>query len=164
VRFSRDKSPYKTTTYGVVHGIPSTRAPLYAQLSEGGLFVGSGYYVLDGGQLQRFRDAVADDRAGPELEEAVGAVREAGVETFGEALKTAPRGYPREHPRVVLLRHRSLIAGQRLEATPKGIARLAALKHARRLWDVMTPLNAWLDEHVGPSDAPESSRYRGRRR
>jgi hypothetical protein len=86
------------------------------------------------------------------------------VETFGEALKTAPRGYPREHPRVVLLRHRSLIAGQRLEATPKGIARLAALKHARRLWDVMTPLNAWLDEHVGPSDAPESSRYRGRRR
>jgi uncharacterized protein (TIGR02453 family) len=45
-RFSRDKSPYKTTTYGVIADRPDGEASLYAQLSSGGLFAGTGYYHL----------------------------------------------------------------------------------------------------------------------
>ena len=149
VRFSRDKSPYKTTTYGVIMDRPSSPAPLYAQLSSSGLFAGTGYYMLAPDQLERFRAAVVDDTSGPRLEAVVAAIRAAGIETFGEALKTAPRGYPRDHVRVTLLRHKSLVAGRRLPPAREGISRRAALSHARSTWDACGPLNAWLDEHVG---------------
>jgi uncharacterized protein (TIGR02453 family) len=160
VRFSADKSPYKTTTYGVIADRPESLAALYAQLSATGLFAGTGYYMLARDQLARFRDAVADEATGPALEVAVAAAREAGLEVYGEALRTAPRGFPRDHPRVALLRHRSLVAGRRLEpARGRGITRDAALDHARATWAACAPLNAWLDEHVGPSAEPPSRRY-----
>ncbi|HEY3725561.1 MAG TPA: DUF2461 domain-containing protein [Solirubrobacteraceae bacterium] len=152
LRFSADKSPYKTTTYGVIGQRPGSSAPLYAQLSSGGLFAGTGYYRLDGEQLTRFRDAVVDERTGPPLVRAVAAVRGAGIETFGETLKTAPRGYPRDHPRIAMLRHRLLIAGLRLEPDHGGLSRDAVLGHVRRVWETAAPLNAWLDKYVGPGE------------
>jgi uncharacterized protein (TIGR02453 family) len=117
-RFSRDKSPYKTTTYGVIADRPDGEASLYAQLSSGGLFAGTGYHQLAADQLARFREAVADDESGPVLERILDAVHAADLESWGETLKTAPRGFPRDHPRVTLLRHKLLIAGRRLE--PRG--------------------------------------------
>jgi uncharacterized protein (TIGR02453 family) len=163
VRFSADKSPYKTTTYGLIVERPDSLAALYAQLSAMGLFAGTGYYILVPDQLDRFRDAIADDAAGPALEQAIAGAQAAGVETFGEALKTAPRGYARDHPRVHLLRHKSLIAGRRLDAGPDGIAKDAALHHTRSTWAACAALNAWLDRHVGASDLPPEPR-RGRSR
>ena len=163
VRFSADKSPYKTTTYGVIARRPDSLAALYLQLSSAGMFAGTGYYQMAADQLTRFRDAVADDATGPELDRAVAATHGAGVETFGEALKVAPRGYPRDHPRAHLLRHKSLIAGRRLTPGAKGITRDAALTHARTTWATCAPLNAWLDAHVGASEIPPPTRYgRGR--
>ncbi len=163
VRFSADKSPYKTRTYGVVLPAAGSDAALYAELSEEGLFVGTGYYQLAADQLARFREAVAAEAPGTALEQAVQAARAAGIETYGEALKTAPRGYPRDHPRVALLRHRSLVAGRRLPADPGGIAAADALGHARGTWAACAPLVAWLDRHVGPSEIPPPERFgRGR--
>jgi uncharacterized protein (TIGR02453 family) len=163
IRFSADKSPYKITTYGLVLR-PDSPSGLYAQLSSSGLFVGTGYHMLAADQLARFRDAVVDDTTGPQLEQVVADVEGAGVETFGEALKTAPRGYPRDHPRVALLRHKSLVAGRRLPPGSKGIGRAAALDLARQTWDACVPLNTWLDRHVGPSELPVEPRYRRRAR
>lgn len=156
VRFSADKSPYKTTTYGLIVERPDS---LYAQLSVRGLFVGTGYHQLAADQLGRFREAIVDDAAGPALEATLARAHAAGVETFGQALKTAPRGYPRDHPRVGLLRHKALIAGRRLDPGATGIARTAALDHARETWAACGPLNAWLADHVGPSVAPPETRY-----
>jgi uncharacterized protein (TIGR02453 family) len=165
IRFSADKSPYKTTTYGLIIERPDSLAALYAQLSAAGLFAGTGYHLLAADQLTRLRDAVADDAKGPGLEQAIAGAEAAGIETFGEALKTAPRGYPRDHPRVQLLRHKSLVAGRRLEPGPEGIPRDAALDHSRTTWATCVPINAWLDEHVGASEIPAETRYgRGGRR
>jgi len=159
VRFSADKSPYKTTTYGLIIDRPESLAGLYAQLSGAGLFAGTGYHVLARDQLARFRDAIADDASGPALEAAVGAARAAGLELYGEALRTAPRGFPRDHPRAELLRHRSLVAGKRLERGRDGaITRDAALDHARATWAACAAMNAWLDEHVRDSEEPERRR------
>ena len=159
IRFAADKSPYKTTTYGLIVERPDSLAALYAQLSASGLFAGTGYHVLAADQLTRFRDGIADDTAGPALEKAIATAEAAGIETFGEALKTAPRGYPRDHPRVRLLRHKSLIAGRRLGPVAKGIARDAALEHTRATWAACVPLNAWLDDHVSASEIPLAARY-----
>jgi uncharacterized protein (TIGR02453 family) len=149
IRFSPDKSPYKTTTYGIIMDRPSSLAALYAQLSSSGLFCGTGYYQLEADQLTRMREAIADDRAGAKLERIMSGVREAGAETFGETLKTAPRSFPRDHPRIELLRHKMLVAGARAEPGARGIPGRKALDHARRVWDACEPMNAWLDEYVG---------------
>jgi uncharacterized protein (TIGR02453 family) len=160
-RFSPDKSPYKTTTYGVIADRPEGLASLYAQLSATGLFAGTGYYVLASDQLARFREAVADDGAGEALAHVLDDVHAAGIETWGEALKTAPRGYRRDHPRAGLLRHKSLIGGRRLAPDAGGaIAHDAALRFTRDTWAACAPMNAWLDAHVGASTLPPApSRY-----
>jgi uncharacterized protein (TIGR02453 family) len=157
LRFTPDKSPYKTRTYGVVHSEASTGSH-YAELSVRGLYAGTGYYQLARDQLDRYREAVADDRTGPGLAAATAAVETAGLELAGWSLKTSPRGYPRDHPRVELLRRKSLFAGLRAPPGPGGLGRDAALAHVRGTWRAAEPLNAWLDEHVGASELPAERR------
>jgi len=157
LRFSRDRTPYKTRTYGVLAGVPGAAAGLYAELSGRGLYAGTGYHGLARDQLARFRAAVADDAAGADLERRVAAARQAGLEVVGETLRTAPRGFGRDHPRIALLRHGALVAGRRLPGAG-GIGREAALEHVAGTWRAAAPLTAWLDEHVGPSAEPGGRR------
>lgn len=158
LRFTPDKSPYKTTTYGILHGGNGPGDGFYAALSARGLYAGTGYYQLARDQLERLRAAVADDRTGPGLAEASAAVQDAGLELSGESLRTAPRGYARDHPRIELLRRKSLVAGRALPGAD-GIGRDAALEHVARTWRAAAPLNAWLDAHVGPSTLPREARF-----
>jgi uncharacterized protein (TIGR02453 family) len=157
LRFTADKTPYKSRTYGVIHGTSVPGAGLYAQLSTSGLYAGTGYWQLARDQLERFRAAVADDGAGPRLESATAAAQDAGLELAGQSLRTTPRGYPREHARIDLLRRKALIAGRALPGGG-GIDRDAALDHVAGAWRAAEPLNAWLDEHVGPSTLPREPR------
>ncbi len=152
-RFSHDKSPYKTRTYGAVVERPGSNAGLYAEISAEGLFAGGGYYGLEADQLERYRAGVLSERSGPRLEQAVALVEAAGVEVFGETLKRAPRGIDPHHPRGRLLRHKMMIAGARLAPRANGITAKAGLRHVERVWDALEPLNAWLDRHVGASRA-----------
>ena len=55
VRFSPDKSPYKTTTYGILYEVAVPGDGLYAQLSARGLYAGTGYYRMARDQLERYR-------------------------------------------------------------------------------------------------------------
>ena len=157
LRFTADKTPYKTRTYGVIHGTSVPGAGLYAQLSASGLYAGTGYYQLARDQLERFRAAVADDAAGSQLEALTTAAQDAGLELAGQSLRTAPRGYPREHARIELLRRKALIAGRAMTGDG-GIDRDTALDHVAGAWRAAEPLNAWLDEHVGPSALPREPR------
>jgi uncharacterized protein (TIGR02453 family) len=162
LRFAPDRSaPYKTRTYGLLHSVPGAGAGLYAQLSSQGLYAGTGYHQLARDQLERFRAAVADDRSGPRLADATAAARAAGLAVVGDSLRTAPRGYPRDHPRIELLRRKQLIVGKSLPAGG-GIRRDPALELARGVRKGSAPVLAWLDEHVGESTAP--AERRGRRR
>jgi uncharacterized protein (TIGR02453 family) len=159
LRFAPDKSsPYKTRTYGLLYDVPGAGAGLYAQLSSQGLYAGTGYHQLARDQLERFRAAVSDDRTGPRLAEATAAAQAVGLDVVGESLRTAPRGYPRDHPRIELLRHKSLVAGRAVPGT-RGIGRDEALEHVATTWRAADPLNAWLDEHVGPTTLAPRGRY-----
>jgi uncharacterized protein (TIGR02453 family) len=140
LRFSRDKRPYKERTYGVAGG-------LYVQLSGRGMYVGTGYYRVAPDQLERYRAAVADDRTGPALETALAKAR---LDVAGASLKTAPRGYPRDHPQIALLRYKQLIVGKSLPGDG-GIRRDPALALARGVRQSSAPIVAWLNEHVGES-------------
>ncbi len=149
-RFAKDKTPYKTHLGAVTEG--EGGASYYLHIGADGLYIGSGYYHLASDQLARFRAAVADD-AGADLVEAVIATERAGLEIGGDSLKTAPRGYPRDHPRVELLRCKGLIAGRQF-APAKWLATRAALDRVTDAWRTCAPLLGWLDAHVGPSELP----------
>lgn len=150
VRFSADKSPYKTNTYGVLYGAPSAPHGLYASISARGLVAGTGYHMMVRDQLERYRDAVVDEDSGPALEAAVSQATAAGLELWGESLRTAPRGYPRDHARITLLRRKSLSLGSSLPLG-RGITRDAALAFVGGTWRAAAPVVAWLEEHVGAS-------------
>jgi uncharacterized protein (TIGR02453 family) len=153
IRFSPDKSPYKTNTYGLILGSDLALLGLYASISADGLVAGAGYHTMARDQLDRYREAVADARPGSELVDLVAAARQAGLELWGETLATAPRGYPRDHERIDLLRHKSLTLGARL-AFGRGISRDAGLGFVSDTWQTAAPVTGWLDTHVGASGLP----------
>lgn len=151
VRFSPDKTPYKTHIGAMV-------GSGYVQLSADGLAAGDGMYVMAPDQLDRYRRAVASDRAGPELEQVIAMVEKAGIGVSGrDTLKSAPRGYPADHPRIGLLRHKGLIAWQEWPAgawlgTAEAKDRVVTFLRTTR------PLSEWLADRVGPSMGPARAR------
>ena len=157
VRFSKDKTPYKTAAYAA--GELEGGSAVYVRVSAAGLFVASGHYQPAPDQLERFRAAVADDRTGPQLEDIVASLRRAGREMGGEALKVAPRGFPRDHPRVALLRHKGVTAGRSF-APASWLSTARARERVLDTWRGAAPLHAWLDRHVGPSTLPPDERGR----
>ncbi len=144
-RFSRDKSPYKTA-------IAARIGDGYVQLSADGLLAGAGWYHMSPDQLTRYRDAVVDDGPGPTLQDIVDTLRGTGLEvTAMETLKTAPRGYPRDHARIELLRHKGVVA---MKAWPPAawLGTAAAKKRVVEVFRAAAPLLSWLDGHVGPAE------------
>ena len=154
VRFSADKSPYK-----VMHGAGATSpgdTVRYVHLSADGLFIASGCYMLVADQLSRLRDAIAHERAGSSLVDLLPPIEDAGLEIGpgGAApLKTAPRGFPKDHPRIALLRFKGLVAFETV-VDPAVVESRAALGRVRASWQAAEPLRAWLEENVGPSREP----------
>jgi uncharacterized protein (TIGR02453 family) len=148
VRFSRDKSPYKTNIAATLG------AGGYITFSADGLGVGNGYYMMASDQLDRFRRSIDDNRTGPQLEKLVKTLEKSGIEvTAHESLKTAPKGYPKDHPRIELLRQKGLIAWQHW---PVG-SWLGTAQPKKRIVDFLhtvKPLCGWLDEQVGPTTEP----------
>jgi uncharacterized protein (TIGR02453 family) len=145
-RFSRDKAPYKTN-------IAAHNDAGYISLSADALGVGSGLYMPAPDQLARFRAAVADETSGTRLLGLVRNLEKKRIEVSArETLKSAPRGYAGDHPRIELLRHKGLTAWREW---PVG-AWLGTASSKRRIVEFLratAPLRKWLDDHVGPSGA-----------
>ncbi|MEV4283350.1 DUF2461 domain-containing protein [Actinoplanes xinjiangensis] len=144
VRFSRDKTPYKDHL-GIWLEFGG-----YVQLGADGLAAGCGMYYMAPDQLERYRRTIADDHLGPSLEKLIAGIEAAGVAVHGHGtLKTAPRGFPKDHPRIGLLRHKGLTTWQEWEPAP-WMGTAAALDRIVDLLRLSRPLRAWLDHHVGP--------------
>jgi uncharacterized protein (TIGR02453 family) len=151
IRFSKDKTPYKTHLGAMLGGG-------YIQLSARGLAVGDGMYGMASDQLGRYREAVAADRTGGELEQIIAVIEKQDIEVHGrDALKTVPRGYPADHPRGELLRYKGIVAWREWPPEPwletaEAKDRIAGFLRAAR------PLSEWLDAHVGPSTTERPAR------
>jgi uncharacterized protein (TIGR02453 family) len=154
VRFSKDKAPYKTAAGAVTES--QGGASYYLQVSSDGLFMGCGMYHMASDQLERFRAALDNDRTGAAIEKVVAALRKGGYDIGAmESLKTAPRGYPKDHPRIELLRQKGLTMGRAFPVA-KWMSTAKALERIRTVWDDAKPMNTWLERNVGPSElAPD---------
>jgi uncharacterized protein (TIGR02453 family) len=114
-RFSKDKSPYKTSA-GVQFrheaGKDAHAPGYYLHLDPGNVFVGAGCWRPAREALESIRDAIAEDP--DRWSEARDAVVSAGFAFEGESLKRPPRGYPPEHPQINDLKRKDFIAVRRL--------------------------------------------------
>lgn len=141
VRFSSDKSPYRTDASmwaGSVGGV-------YLRLSVTGIEAGGGLYDPTRDQLSRARDAIAHQPlAAAQLAAVMGELRSSGYEEAGPALKTAPKGYDRDDPHIELLRLKHYAAVKSLPLT----ASRGDIDHA---WSGVEALIAWCEQYVGPA-------------
>jgi uncharacterized protein (TIGR02453 family) len=110
VRFSLNKAPYKTWLSASFSegGRKSGRMDYYLHLQEGESFLGGGMYSPTPDQLAKLRQEI--DYNAQELKDII--YKDTFIKTFGEAagesVKSAPKGYSKEHPEIELLRKKQL--------------------------------------------------------
>jgi uncharacterized protein (TIGR02453 family) len=145
VRFAKDKTPYKTAQGAFVPRGPATG--WYVQIGAAGVRVGVGFYEASGERLATIREAIVDDAHGAQLEQIIGDLKGSGWTFGGDTLKTSPRGYDADHPRIELLRHKSMTLGkdygfEPVIHTPKLAERI------RADWREATPFVDWVLAHA----------------
>jgi uncharacterized protein (TIGR02453 family) len=155
VRFSHDKTPYKTHQGAVVH--PASAGSWYVQLSADGLMVAGGCWRLESDQVARYRRAVADPVQGARLEAEVDRLAAVGWAIEGEKLSRVPAGYSADGERLELLRHKALHATRRW-VPEDWLHDRRALEKVRTAWRDLTALNAWLADNVGVTTKERRSR------
>ncbi|HET6561961.1 MAG TPA: DUF2461 domain-containing protein [Marmoricola sp.] len=141
VRYAKDKTPYKDHQGAFVAAGPATG--WYVEVGAPGVRVGAGFYHAEPDRLAAIRTAVADPVSGAELERILRALERRGWSRNGDRLKTTPRGYAADHPRIELLRHRDLAMGRsygfdELIHTPELLTRI------RKDWRAARPFVEWV--------------------
>jgi uncharacterized protein (TIGR02453 family) len=149
VRFSKDKRPYKTHTAALLWDGPDKHASpgVYLHVSHDTVIFGGGLYAFQETQLERFRQRLLHDGAGEAIVRALARAKKAGLDPAGEQLVRPPRGFPADHPRADLARHKGLVVG--LTHKPgswlHGDEFLDRAEDAARAY---APLHRWLREEV----------------
>ena len=142
VRFSKDKSPYKTQIAA------SFERGGYVPLSAEGLGAGSGIYMFSPEQVRRYRDAVAAERTGAELVAVIADLRKQKVDVSShDMLKRVPAGFDKDHPREELLRYKDLVAWRDWKVEP-WLGTAKAKGKLEEFFRICAPLNDWLRGNV----------------
>jgi len=158
VRFSADKSPYKTNAAcqfyhqdagrGAGQDAKGAGAGLYFQLAEGECFVAGGMWMPARPALDRIREAIAES---PEtLERVLRAPafrRRLGRLDAEAVLKRMPRGYAEDHPAAEWLRYRSFTATRMMPERESLSPRLPGI--LARDFAALVPLVRWINGAIG---------------
>jgi uncharacterized protein (TIGR02453 family) len=158
VRFSADKSPYKTNAAcqfyhcdagrGAGQDAEGAGAGLYFQLADGECFVAGGIWMPARPALEKLREALADDPRGLDAVVRAPAFRRRFGRLSEEAMLTRmPRGYAEDHPAARWLRYKSFTAYRPLTAREATSRRLPAA--LERDFAVLVPLVRWLNGAIG---------------
>ena len=149
VRFSADKSPYKTHQGAFCES--AAGVGFYVQIDADGVLTAAGFHSHSREQTARYRAAVDAEASGTALTRIVAKLSRSGFETGGDKVRTRPRGCPPDHPRLDLMRHESLTA-HRFRPPEPSLATATGLNVVRTDWRHLRPLNDWVLDHVGPPD------------
>ena len=145
VRFSKNKEPYKNSfSGGFSRATKALRGGYYLHLQPGGnSMVGGGFWQPEASDLKLIRDEIATDAA--PLQKIINSVsfKKHFGELEGQQLKTAPKGYPKDHPAIVLLRYKSFVVSKYFtdeEVGTPGFAKevLKYFKATRPFFDYMS--------------------------
>lgn len=150
VRFSTDRSPYKLWTGATTEAQAVGGIGYYLEASAIGIVTGYGAMLMAADQRRRFRAAIDDDASGTEFEQLTGTLAAQSLPlSYGaeEPLKTAPRGYSAEHPRIQYLRWKGAAV---VREWPKDdwMHTGEVLDAIQSVWRGAEPLKTWLETHV----------------
>ena len=145
VRFSRNKKPYKDhQTLWWWEGAEKERSPGYwFDLHPKNVILAVGLYMADPKVLERYREAVVDDRRGGALDRMIKGFEKKGYKLDGPMKKRVPRGFDPNHPRARYLKYDGIYAWVETPL-PRGDFVAHCFSHYRTL----TPLQTWLMELV----------------
>jgi uncharacterized protein (TIGR02453 family) len=145
VRFSKDKSPYKThldlwfwtgaTRDGSTPGY-------FVRITPREFGVGAGMHHFESDALKKYRAAVGDAKKGADLAKIIASVKKAGLDVGGVGYKKVPRGFEPDHPRAELLKHDSLHVYVQQKKVPATIDDV--VKQAVDVWKKAAPITKWL--------------------
>src|SRR3954452_10179556 len=156
LRFTPDKRPYQEFASMATRG--EGEGGLYLSLGPDGLLLAGGYYQPARDQLERFRRLQDAPVVAADLDAHLADLAAQGCTMgSGDLLKSAPRGWRRDHPRSELLRRSGLAASRHLEPGP-WLHTSKCLGVVADGWRTVDRWNAWLAEHVGPSQEPARER------
>lgn len=117
VRFSKDKTPYKTNISGIISvkgagGMMANPAAIYIQIGLGAeTFAAAGHYQMPPDRLLKFRKAIVDPMRGKDVANILKKLEKAGFEIdASESLKKVPRGFEPTHPLAQVLKMKGLVA------------------------------------------------------
>jgi uncharacterized protein (TIGR02453 family) len=146
VRFAKDKTPYKTHQGAYVGVGPA--CGWYVEIAARGVRTGAGFYDASSSDLGRIRASIANELTGDRLQKLLAKLTRAGFTVGGDRLKTSPRGYDADHPRIELLRHRSLTVTKDYGFEP--VIHTPELVDAVRAdWRAARPFVEWVAERLG---------------
>ena len=148
VRFSADKTPYKTHQGALVPvSDDAVGVGFYVQVDAEGLLAGGGWRSHGTDEIARYRAAVDRVATGTDLQRLVDGLAAAGFDIEGDRVATRPRGVPADHARLDLMRARSLMVFRRFGA-PDWVATPRAADEVRAAWRAVRPLAGWLRRYV----------------
>lgn len=118
VRFSKNKTPYKTNFgVGYSRSKPMLRGGYYIQLEPGNSFVGGGFWGPEAKDLLRIRKEF--EISSTEIEKII--ADKTFIKYFGElkgdSVKTAPRGFDKNHPAIDLIRKKQFLVMRKFTDT-----------------------------------------------
>ena len=144
IRFSKDKSPYKTNIAADV-GMGAKGG--YLSLDARGFTVATGRYMLSPEEIAKFRKKVAADASGRQLAAIVSRPEKTGYDIGGEELKRVPPPWPQDHARAELLRRKSLYVWKNYGLQP-WLGSSSARKYIVKMWSDAQPLNDWFKKNL----------------
>lgn len=156
VRFAKDKSPYKTHCGAVIEAGRGGGA-CYVQIGADGLRVGGGSFHMAPDQLARFRQALDNEVHAAPLADTLATLRKQHWEILGDRMQTKPRGFAADHPRLDLLRYRSLYVAKSWPPDDT-LHERGCLDRVRKSWRQLRAINEWMADHVGVSTAERGRR------
>ena len=144
IRFSKDKSPYKTNIAADV-GMGAKGG--YLSLDARGFTVATGRYMMSPDEIAKFRKKVAADTSGTQLAAIVSRLEKSGYDIGGDELKRVPAPWPPDHPRAELLRRKSLYVWKNYGLKP-WLGSSSARRYVVKMWTDAQPLNDWFKKNL----------------
>ena len=147
VRFSKNKLPYKTNWGGSFRRATNAlRGGYYFHLEPGNSFIAGGFWGPNSDDLKHIRKHIDQDDSQLRL-----VINAADSKSFfgdlvGEQVKTAPKGYPKDHPAIEYLRYKDFVAMRKLtdtDATSSNFVTVVA-----ETFQTMKPLNDFLNRAI----------------
>ena len=149
VRFSKDKSPYKTAFGAIIQegGRKSGLSGYYFHLQPGNSFTAGGFFQPDPAKLLKIRKAVAENYkqlfALMKQKEFVKYFKTLSEE---DKLKTVPKGFAKEHPAAEFLKLKSYLVWH--EFKDEEVLSKDLIKKAAKIFQAMQPLNNFLNKAI----------------